>query len=84
MGLRRSVHEERDAVITSAAERYQASFDGFVSGGTISTLMDCHGNWTVLYTLMEEGEHQRASEHCHRAIFNQLSQADSRQKRIAR
>lgn len=55
MGLRiKSFPEERDVVTTFVAERYQASFGGFVSGGIISTLLDCHGNWTALYTLMKE------------------------------
>jgi len=54
MGLRiKSFPEERDVVATFVAEPYQASFGGFVSGGIISTLMDCHGNWTALYTLMK-------------------------------
>jgi len=41
-------------VTTFVAERYQASFGAFVSGGILSTLLDCHGNWTALYTLMKE------------------------------
>jgi acyl-coenzyme A thioesterase PaaI-like protein len=54
-GLRiKSFPEERDVVTTFVAERYQASFGSFVSGGIISTLLDCHGNWTALYTLMKE------------------------------
>lgn len=55
MGLRiKSFPEERDVVTTFVAERYQASFGNFVSGGIISTLLDCHGNWTALHTLMKE------------------------------
>ena len=55
MGLRiKSFPEERDVVATFVAERHQASFGGFVSGGILSTLLDCHGNWTALYTLMKE------------------------------
>jgi len=50
----KSFPEERDVVTTFVAERYQASFGSFVSGGIISTLLDCHGNWTALYTLMKE------------------------------
>ena len=54
-GLRiKSFPEGRDVVATFVAERYQASFGGFVSGGILSTLLDCHGNWTALYTLMKE------------------------------
>jgi len=55
VGLRiKSFPEERDVVATFVAERYQASFGSFVSGGILSTLLDCHGNWTALYTLMKE------------------------------
>ena len=55
MGLRiKSFPEERDVVATFVAERHHASFGGFVSGGILSTLLDCHGNWTALYTLMKE------------------------------
>jgi len=54
-GLRiKSFPEGRDVVATFVAERYQASFGGFVSGGILSTLLDCHGNWTALYALMKE------------------------------
>ena len=31
------------------------AFKGFVSGGIISTLLDCHGNWTAIHTLIERG-----------------------------
>jgi uncharacterized protein (TIGR00369 family) len=55
MGLRiKSFPEERDVVATFVAERHHASFGEFVSGGILSTLLDCHGNWTALYTLMKE------------------------------
>jgi acyl-coenzyme A thioesterase PaaI-like protein len=30
-----------------------AAFSNFVSGGIISVLLDCHGNWTAAYTLMK-------------------------------
>jgi acyl-coenzyme A thioesterase PaaI-like protein len=30
------------------------SFPGVVSSGAISTLLDCHGNWTAAVTLMDE------------------------------
>jgi acyl-coenzyme A thioesterase PaaI-like protein len=30
------------------------SFPGIVSGGIISTLLDCHGNWTAAVSLMDE------------------------------
>jgi acyl-coenzyme A thioesterase PaaI-like protein len=55
MGLRiKSFPQGREVVSDFVAEPYQASFGSFVSGGIISTLLDCHGNWTALYTLMKE------------------------------
>lgn len=35
-------------------EPHHASYAGFLSGGIISTLLDCHGNWTAAYALMKE------------------------------
>ncbi|MDV3244725.1 MAG: hypothetical protein LYZ66_06095 [Nitrososphaerales archaeon] len=32
---------------------YHAAFSDFASGGIISVLMDCHGNWTAAYALMK-------------------------------
>lgn len=29
------------------------AFDGFVNGGIIGTLIDCHSNWTAIAALME-------------------------------
>ncbi len=31
---------------------YHAAFSNFASGGIISVLLDCHGNWTAAYSLM--------------------------------
>jgi|SRR3990170_4843884 len=33
-------------------ERHHEAFDGFLSGGIIGTLLDCHCNWTGAYHLM--------------------------------
>lgn len=32
---------------------YHAAFSNFASGGIISVLLDCHGNWTAAFTLMK-------------------------------
>ena len=31
------------------------AFPGIVNGGIVSTLMDCHGNWTAAIALMDKG-----------------------------
>lgn len=35
-------------------EKYQA-FPGILNGGIIGTLLDCHGNWTAAWHLMNQG-----------------------------
>ena len=35
-------------------ERHHEAFDGFLSGGIIGTLLDCHCNWTAAYHLMRK------------------------------
>lgn len=37
---------------TWTPEPYHAAFSDFASGGIISVLLDCLGNWTAAYTLM--------------------------------
>lgn len=34
--------------------RHHEAFDGFLSGGIIGTLLDCHCNWTAAYHLMRQ------------------------------
>ncbi|MDV3277094.1 MAG: PaaI family thioesterase [Nitrososphaerales archaeon] len=34
-------------------EPHHAAFSDFASGGIISVLLDCHGNWTAAYFLMK-------------------------------
>lgn len=36
-------------------EPHHSSFKGFLNGGIISTLLDCHGNWTAVHALMKQG-----------------------------
>ncbi len=33
-------------------EPHHAAFSDFASGGIMSVLLDCHGNWTAAYSLM--------------------------------
>jgi acyl-coenzyme A thioesterase PaaI-like protein len=40
-------------------EPQHAAFAGFASGGILSVLLDCHGNWAAAYTLMKTGGLQR-------------------------
>jgi hypothetical protein len=37
---------------TRLASKYQA-FPGIINGGAISTLFDCHGNWSAAIALMD-------------------------------
>jgi acyl-coenzyme A thioesterase PaaI-like protein len=56
-GLRiKSFPRGDDVVADFVPEPHHASFAGFVSGGIISTLLDCHGNWTAAYALMKAGK----------------------------
>ena len=32
---------------------FHMAFSNFASGGVISVVLDCHGNWTAAYTLMK-------------------------------
>ena len=34
-------------------EPYHEAFDGYVSGGIIGVLLDCHSNWAATYALMK-------------------------------
>jgi acyl-coenzyme A thioesterase PaaI-like protein len=38
-------------------EKHHEAFDGFLSGGIIGTLLDCHCNWTAAYHLMKKAGH---------------------------
>lgn len=53
MGLRIKSFTSGEYVVCDWAPRpYHASFAGAVSGGILSTLLDCHCNWTAAYALM--------------------------------
>ncbi len=52
-GLRLKSYPEGDALVADwRPQPYHAAFSDFGSGGIISVLLDCHGNWTAAYTLM--------------------------------
>ena len=53
-GLQLKSVAEGDAVVADWKPRQEhVSFGNFGSGGIISVLMDCHGNWAAAYTLMK-------------------------------
>jgi len=54
-GLRiRSFAVGDEVVAEWKSEPQHVAFAGFVNGGILSTLLDCHGNWTAAYTLMRK------------------------------
>lgn len=56
-GLRiRSFEAEDGSVIAEWRARPEhEAFDGFVNGGILGTLIDCHSNWTAIAALMAAG-----------------------------
>ena len=54
MGLHiKSIPEGDTLVAEWMPEPYHAAFSNFASGGILSVLLDCHGNWTAAYSLMK-------------------------------
>ncbi|MEA2674194.1 MAG: hypothetical protein QOI92_1386, partial [Chloroflexota bacterium] len=55
LGLRiRSFEGEDGSVVaTWHARPEHEAFDGFVNGGVLGTLIDCHSNWTAVAALLE-------------------------------
>ena len=54
-GLRiRSRVEGEDVVAEWTPEPHHEAFDGFLSGGIIGTLLDCHSNWAATWHLMKK------------------------------
>lgn len=53
-GLRIQSHPEGDEVIArwEAREAHEA-FEGYLSGGVIGALLDCHANWTAAWAIMQ-------------------------------
>ncbi len=53
MGLHIKSRPDGEMLVAAwTPEPYHAAFSDFASGGIISVLLDCHGNWTAAYTLM--------------------------------
>jgi acyl-coenzyme A thioesterase PaaI-like protein len=48
----RSVVEGNTVVARWTPRPYHHAFGRFLSGGIISTVLDCHSNWTAAYSLM--------------------------------
>ena len=51
---RPSPGDPNEIVCDWTPERHHEAFDGFLSGGIIGTLLDCHCNWTAAYHLMRK------------------------------
>jgi acyl-coenzyme A thioesterase PaaI-like protein len=59
-GLRvKSFPKGEELVADWTPQPHHAAFAGFASGGILSVLLDCHGNWTAAYTLMKTRSLQR-------------------------
>jgi acyl-coenzyme A thioesterase PaaI-like protein len=54
MGLRIRSFEEPDGTVVAVWQPRpeHEAFDGYVNGGIIGTLLDCHANWTAAWHLM--------------------------------
>ena len=53
-GLRIKSRPEGDELVADwTPEPHHTAFEGFVNGGIISILLDCHGNMTAAYALMK-------------------------------
>ena len=54
LGLRIRSFEEKDGTVTAEWQPGQQheAFDGYVSGGILGTLIDCHSNWTAIAALV--------------------------------
>ena len=48
----RSVVDGNSVVATWTPKPYHHAFAGVLNGGVISTILDCHSNWTGAYSLM--------------------------------
>ena len=54
-GLRIRSFEAGDGTVVTEWQprREHEAFDGYVNGGIIGTLIDCHSNWTAIAALLE-------------------------------
>jgi len=63
-GLRIRSFEQDDGTVVAVWQPRpeHEAFDGFVNGGIIGTLLDCHSNWTAMAALMRvSGTDERPS-----------------------
>ncbi len=59
-GLRLKIFADGDQLLAHwKAEPHHLAFPGVVNGGIISTLLDCHCNWTAAYSLLRRDGLQR-------------------------
>lgn len=57
LGFRiRSFPQGDEVVAEWRAEPHHQAFEGAINGGVISTLFDCHCNWTAAYHLMKRND----------------------------
>lgn len=55
----RSIPRGDEVVCEFAPEPFHEAFEGFLNGGIIGTLMDCHMNWTAAWHLMQRDGRER-------------------------
>lgn len=57
-GLRIRSFEADDGTVVAdwRARPEHEAFDGFVNGGIVGTLIDCHSNWTAIAALLARGD----------------------------
>lgn len=64
LGLRIASFEQPDGTVVTEwqARPEHEAFDGYVNGGILGTLIDCHSNWTAVAALLErDGGHEAPS-----------------------
>lgn len=53
--LKSRVRDDGVVVATFRPEPHHLAFEGFLCGGIIGTLLDCHMNWTAAHAIMRRG-----------------------------
>ena len=63
LGLRIQSHEAGDGTVVAEwrPRPEHEAFDGYVNGGILGTLIDCHSNWTAVAALMAETAGERGA-----------------------
>lgn len=52
--IRSIVADTTEVIARWRPQPHHLAFEGVLSGGICSTLLDCHGNWTAAYHIMQE------------------------------